>query len=73
MKVSDLQNELSKCHPDANINIVVSIIEHYCGNDSYCYCSYEDKNFDISTISKKTIYNKKTKQHDILGFSIIGS
>jgi len=72
MKVSDLQNELSKCDPDANINIVVSIIEHYCGSDSYCYCSYEDKNFDINNISKKTQYNKKTKQHDIVGFSIIG-
>jgi hypothetical protein len=72
MKVSDLQNELSKCDPDADIDIVVSIIEHSCGSE-YCYCSEADKNFNINIISKKTKYNKKTKQHDIVGFSIVGS
>ena len=73
MKVSDLQNELSKCDPDATIDIVVSIIEHSCISEEYCYCSYADKNLNIDNISKKTKYNKKTKQHDIVGFSIVGS
>jgi hypothetical protein len=73
MKVSDLQNELSKCDPDADIDIVVSIIEHSCISEEYCYCSYVDKNLNINNISKKTKYNKKTKQHDIVGFSIVGS
>ena len=70
MKVSDLKKQLESCDPNMEIDVVVSITEHYCGADGYCYCTAEDKHFDVNGISKQTVYDKKTKKQKVVGFSI---
>jgi hypothetical protein len=72
MKVSDLIKELQSCDPNMDIDVVVSITEHYCGPNSYCYCSAEDKHCYITGVSKRTEYDKKGRKQIVNGYSIIG-
>lgn len=70
MKVSDLKKQLDTCDPNMEIDVVVSVTEHHCQPDGYCYCSAEDTHFDVSGISKNTQYDNKTKKQTIVSFSI---
>jgi len=72
MKVYELQKQLAECDPNMDIDIVVSITEHCCGPDSYCYCGAEDRHFDITGISRRTEYDKKGRKQIVSGYSMIG-
>ena len=70
MKVSDLIKELQSCDPTLDIDVVVSITEHKCGPNSYCYCSSEDKQFEIGGIMRNVTYDKKSKKQIVTALSI---
>ena len=56
MTVSELIEELAQYDPDTKVGVVVSYTEHCsnCGeNDSYCYCSSEDHEYCIESVSKE--------------------
>lgn len=70
MKVKELIEELSNYDGELDIGIIVSYVEHICGENSYCYCSSEDHEYYISSIDKK--YKKKKIQNELKGLWIRG-
>lgn len=74
MTVGELKKELEGVDDDLEVTLTSSIPPDksncHCGD--YCYCSYQEVEFDISQISKGVTYNSKTKKQDVTSIVLIG-
>lgn len=64
--IKDLIKELSKFDENLPIHMVASIVEHSCGPDEYCYCSADEVEFYIESVSRKL-----GKGKNVVGVSLI--
>lgn len=74
MKIKELIEELKGYDQELDIDLVVSVPPN-CDcrkRGNYCYCSYRDEHYYSLSVSERTVYNRKTKKHDIVGISIQG-
>lgn len=60
MTISQLIDELAQYDPNLPVGVVVSYVDHGPECSEYCYCSSEDHEFGIESVSKEEDTKKKT-------------